>query len=340
MPECPVCQTEYVEPQVERCSTCFWDLTPYPMTFAGQIPQAFLEKERAKIAWAKEQWARSQPQLSQLQSNQEANEEKAHLQAQLEQSKQALLQFQSQLDEIQAQLKLASEERSLLRSEVANLNQIQSQLPQILSSEISTAISQLESTLYQKIPTQLQQYPEQEHLKFLADLHSQVFHLKDELELLFTASGLYYKKLWYLLAAEKWKEADEETLAVMLKIAGREKEGKFDVTSLENFPCNHLRTIDQLWVKYSNGHFGFSVQKRIWESVGGKSVPDEETNSQFLKRLGWYVTASGKPIYNHSDFTFTLKAPEGHLPAKFGWQGGGWEVVSVYFFSRVETCQL
>ncbi|HYX15858.1 MAG TPA: GUN4 domain-containing protein [Nostoc sp.] len=45
--------------------------------------------------------------------------------------------------------------------------------------------------------------------------------------------------------------------------------GWLDYKSIENFPCTDLRTIDRLWVKYSNGHFCFSVQKRIWLECGG-----------------------------------------------------------------------
>jgi len=55
---------------------------------------------------------------------------------------------------------------------------------------------------------------------------------------------------------------------VMLKGAGREEKGWLNIKDIEKFPCEDLRTIDQLWVEYSNGSFGFSVQKRIYRSVG------------------------------------------------------------------------
>ena len=74
-----------------------------------------------------------------------------------------------------------------------------------------------------------------------------------------SARGVDYTRLRDLLAAQKWKEADEETVKVMLKAAGREKEYYFNRESIDNFPCDDLRTIDQLWVKYSQGRFGFSV---------------------------------------------------------------------------------
>ncbi len=60
MVQCPVCQNEYVEGQVSFCCTCEWDMMPYPLTFPGQLPEAFLEKERGKLDWAIRMWKRSQ----------------------------------------------------------------------------------------------------------------------------------------------------------------------------------------------------------------------------------------------------------------------------------------
>ena len=41
---------------------------------------------------------------------------------------------------------------------------------------------------------------------------------------LISAVGMDYINLRNLLVVKKWKEADEETARVMLKVAGREKE--------------------------------------------------------------------------------------------------------------------
>jgi hypothetical protein len=122
-----------------------------------------------------------------------------------------------------------------------------------------------------------------------------------------------YTRLRNLLADGKWKEADKETLAVMLKAAGREQEGYLDSESIETFPCTDLRTIDRLWVKYSDGRFGFSVQKRIWESVGGKPGKyDDEIYKCLVDRVGWRV--KGGLFGTDSHISFSLNAPEGHLP--------------------------
>ena len=73
----------------------------------------------------------------------------------------------------------------------------------------------------------------------------------------------------------------------MLAVAKREKEGWLDTNSIDNFPCEDLRTIDQLWVKYSDGKFGFSVQKRIYQGLGGTTEYDDKIWQAFQDKVGW-----------------------------------------------------
>jgi hypothetical protein len=159
-------------------------------------------------------------------------------------------------------------------------------------------------------------------------------------------SRVNYTQLRDLLKAGQWEEADQETLAVMLKAAGREKEGWLNVESIQNFPCTDLRTIDQLWVKYSEGRFGFSVQKRIWESEG-------EDYEKFGDRVGWRkgrnVIRWNKEWRDYNELTFSTNAPQGHLPIWSVWGVGmglvvevsvGWDVSFGCLFSRVQTCKL
>lgn len=119
-----------------------------------------------------------------------------------------------------------------------------------------------------------------------------------------SARNVDYTKLRDFLKAGCWREADEETLAVMLAVSGREEEGWLDSESIENFPCTDLRTIDQLWIKYSDGRFGFSVQKRIWDSVG-------KDYGKFGDCVGW---SKDREWIRCDDVTFDTTAPPGHLP--------------------------
>ncbi|MDE5083324.1 MAG: GUN4 domain-containing protein, partial [Trichodesmium sp. St18_bin1] len=102
-----------------------------------------------------------------------------------------------------------------------------------------------------------------------------------------SARGVDYRKLRDLLAVGRWKEADQETDRVMLKAARRESEGYLRKSDVENFSCQDLRTIDKLWVKYSNGNFGFSVQKQIYQSVGGTKEFDYDVWIKFGDKVGW-----------------------------------------------------
>lgn len=164
--------------------------------------------------------------------------------------------------------------------------------------------------------------------------------------------GVDYQNLENLLKVGEWKAADEETTRVMLKVAKREQEGWLDEKSIEKFPCTDLRTIDQLWVKYSNGHFGFSVQKRIWLECSGRA--NYETECRLGDRVGWRKETGWLSL---DKYNFSLAAPLGHLPSarhlpswidevKGGYLEGykqGADLVfphCPYFFSRVETYKL
>ncbi|WP_017318932.1 GUN4 domain-containing protein [Mastigocladopsis repens] len=130
---------------------------------------------------------------------------------------------------------------------------------------------------------------------------------QEQIPVLYTSTDelrIDYTQLQDLLKLGEWKKADLLTLAVMLKVSGREKEGWLNDKSINNFPCTDLCMIDQLWVKYSNGNFSFSVQKRIWESV-------EQDYSKFGYLVGWL---KNKYIY-YDHLTFSANAPQGHLPA-------------------------
>jgi hypothetical protein len=136
--------------------------------------------------------------------------------------------------------------------------------------------------------------------------------------------GLDYTNLSDLLFAKKWKEADQETRQLMLKCGNREKERYLDEDSCRNFPPEELRIIDQLWLKYSQNRFGFSVQKKIWVDNGGKldrNGFDYDTYCKLGDKVGW---RKGGNWLNYSELTFNTNALHGHLPVGEGsWELGG-----------------
>ncbi|MDB9520073.1 serine/threonine-protein kinase [Roseofilum reptotaenium CS-1145] len=143
--------------------------------------------------------------------------------------------------------------------------------------------------------------------------------------------GVDYRRLQHLLQQQQWREADIETAERMLKVTGKEKRGCLDTEDIDNFPCTDLRTIDRLWVKYSKGQWGFSVQKKIYQSLGGRRESDLEILEKFGDRVGWCKDGEWM---NYNDLAFPLSI-RGHLPNM------DWDIIgNAILFSRVETCRL
>lgn len=70
------------------------------------------------------------------------------------------------------------------------------------------------------------------------------------------------------MSERNWKAADSETENLILDIIDRELHGYFlSPKDIDNIPLDSLRIIDKLWMKHSNGIFGFSIQKKIYREV-------------------------------------------------------------------------
>ncbi|NER80561.1 MAG: Clp protease [Leptolyngbya sp. SIO1D8] len=126
--------------------------------------------------------------------------------------------------------------------------------------------------------------------------------------------GVDYGKLRDLLQAGDWQGADYETYRRMLEVVGREERDWIRETELREFPCADLKTIDRLWVHYSQGQFGFSVQKEIYVNCGAKldgKYPGDKIWYEFCDRVGWRVNEAYV-----KEATFDTSAPQGHLPIR------------------------
>jgi uncharacterized protein YjbI with pentapeptide repeats len=145
-----------------------------------------------------------------------------------------------------------------------------------------------------------------------------------------TLNGAYtYTKLYNLLSAGRWREADLETYNLMQRHKVTNK--GFDWLVV---PSRDLKIIDQLWVQYSDGRFGFSVQKRIWEELHKRKDEVERIHgleawmrdtagydadyfiafaSEFEGRVGW---CGELRACSYEGLTFDISAPEGHFPAR------------------------
>lgn len=103
------------------------------------------------------------------------------------------------------------------------------------------------------------------------------------------------------LSAKQWREADELTKIIMLKISNN-KDGSYLSLNIDSFPGDVIEEIDELWQDHSNYHFGFSAQKKKFRA---KNYPD------FISEIGWY---KGDSWLSYSNLSFAETAPKGHLP--------------------------
>lgn len=116
-----------------------------------------------------------------------------------------------------------------------------------------------------------------------------------------------YFPLQQLLAKPDYQAADRLTLQKLCELAGplaiQRKWLYF--TEVDNFPVADLQTINNLWFVYSEGMFGFSVQREIWLAVG-------KNWEKFWPKIGW---KSGNNWTRYpNEFIWDLSAPRGHLP--------------------------
>ncbi|WP_036484809.1 GUN4 domain-containing protein [Myxosarcina sp. GI1] len=116
-----------------------------------------------------------------------------------------------------------------------------------------------------------------------------------------------YQSVQELLAKQDFKSADTLTRQKLCELAGTaaQQRGWLYFSEVDNFPASDLETINRLWLLYSEGKFGFSVQRKIWLSVG-------KDFDRLWQRIGWKT--SGNWTRYPQEFTWDLSAPEGHLP--------------------------
>ncbi|MCC0177701.1 GUN4 N-terminal ARM-like repeat domain-containing protein [Waterburya agarophytonicola K14] len=119
--------------------------------------------------------------------------------------------------------------------------------------------------------------------------------------------GIDYSPLQKLLAQSDFQSADVMTLQKLCELAGTAAVERNWVyfTEIESFPVADLRTLDKLWLMYSEGKFGFSIQRKIWLSVG-------KDFAKLWSKINW---KSGNTWTRYpKEFTWDTSAPEGHLP--------------------------
>ncbi|AFY68557.1 GUN4 domain protein [Thalassoporum mexicanum PCC 7367] len=161
-----------------------------------------------------------------------------------------------------------------------------------------------------------------------------------------------FEALEQQLQSGQWQQADRLTWQIMLTIALQQEQEYLALATVQRnllmvlepreyltekdltmFPCHDLSQINQLWCKYSNAHFGFSVQRQIWQQLAGDYMAVGD-------RLGWRFNGIWQ---EYETISFSLAAPIGHLPwwgtlvFDNWWLGGFWmEAIA----NRLVVCEL
>lgn len=118
------------------------------------------------------------------------------------------------------------------------------------------------------------------------------------------------------LSNQDFRQADEETRRLLIVLAGdaAKKRGYVFFSEVKFISETDLKAIDELWKKYSNNRFGYSVQKKIFEKV------NKDFTNLFIK-IGWMKKLDTEiEQYNYrafpTEFIWELNddTPQGHLP--------------------------
>jgi hypothetical protein len=119
--------------------------------------------------------------------------------------------------------------------------------------------------------------------------------------------AINYSPIQQALINRDFQEADRQTLLKRCELAGEQAIQRKWIyfTEVENFPTTDLQTMDRLWYIYSQGKFSFSVQRKIWLSLG-QDFP------KLWTKIGWKKGNLWTRYPN--EFIWDLSAPLGHLP--------------------------
>ena len=126
--------------------------------------------------------------------------------------------------------------------------------------------------------------------------------------------GIDYVPFATMLAVGDFKGADQFARDNLIKISGPGSIKRQFVywTEVKDIPATDLATMERLWLQFSGGNFGYSVQKRVWDV--------ENANfDNYIRRIGWTKIESGNERklkwFGQSEFIYDVeKAPKGHLP--------------------------
>jgi hypothetical protein len=143
-----------------------------------------------------------------------------------------------------------------------------------------------------------------------------------------------YRSLQDHLRQKKWRQADELTQDLIFQLGGGEYSDRDETYWLgsrwtQQIPNDDLQVLDRLWTTYSEGRFGFSVQKCIFLECGGQTGDRNEREAweRFNAQVGWKLEDDDprQEIIRSLRFNvpqnqvFHRHAPAGYFPCLQEW---------------------
>ena len=122
-----------------------------------------------------------------------------------------------------------------------------------------------------------------------------------------SAIGLDFVELQRDLLNQDFEAADRLTSCMLRELAGDAavQRGYVYFSEVPAMQGVDLVSIDRLWTVYSQGRFGFTRQARLLTTLDGRF-------DQLWPRIGW--KRDGVWTRYPRSFTWSLEAPEGHMP--------------------------
>nr|YP_009541645.1 hypothetical protein [Synarthrophyton chejuense]AYR05654.1 hypothetical protein [Synarthrophyton chejuense] len=123
-----------------------------------------------------------------------------------------------------------------------------------------------------------------------------------------SSNNINYTDLNQSLIANNFQKANQLTQKCLRELAGLKSPNDRQwlyFTDILNIPTKDLQTIDKLWKIYSEGQFGFSIQRNIW-------LYNDQNWEKLWHRIGWKI--NNTTVRYPNEFVWDKTAPTGHLP--------------------------
>ncbi|WP_017304934.1 GUN4 domain-containing protein [Spirulina subsalsa] len=116
-----------------------------------------------------------------------------------------------------------------------------------------------------------------------------------------------YQPLAQHLIAQEFLEGDRLSLQKLCEAAGEAAQNRkwLYFSEVDKIPVTDFHTVNTLWLTYSEGKFGYSIQRELWLAQG-------KDFSKLWDKIGWRKDNNWTRYPN--EFIWDLSAPKGHLP--------------------------